>query len=88
MTQDPLKHLSAIRALVDTAQRHASKLALACNPDSLPAAAAVALQHALECAQVQAFTLTRLLAAPPRPQGQAPDKERTTACLPEPPELG
>jgi len=85
---EPLKHLSAIGALVDAAQRHGSKLAAAFHPDSLPAAAAVALQHALECAQVQALRLRRALPAlpaPPKAHGQEGNKQGAMPCLPEPP---
>jgi len=81
----PLRHLSAISALVDTAQRHASKLAEASHPESLSAATAVALQHALECAQVQALTLRRALRAQPTAQEQDGNKEGTTPCPPHSP---
>jgi hypothetical protein len=86
MMQDPLKHLSAISALVDTAQRHGSKLAQAQNPDSHAGAAAVGLQHALECAQVQALILRRLLPTPPNGQRPAGNKEGRIACPPDSPE--
>jgi hypothetical protein len=81
---EPLKHLSAIGALVDAAQRHGSKLAAAFHPDSLAAAAAVALQHALECAQVQALRLRRALPAAPKAHGQEGNKQGAMPCLPEP----
>jgi len=82
---NPSRHLSAITALVDTAQRHAARLAARLDPDSLPAVAAVALQQALECAQVQALFLGRTLRAPPTAQEQDGNKEGTTPCLPHSP---
>jgi hypothetical protein len=82
-----LRRLTAITALLDTAQRDAARLALPLHPDGLPAAAALALLHALECAQVQALTFRRLLTTPRPGHGQQEDKEGTTPCLPAPPAL-
>jgi len=72
--------LKALTGLLDAAQRNASRLAAVLHPDGPPAAAAAALQHALECAQLQLLTLSRLLHAPPCSPGQQPDKEGTTPC--------
>jgi hypothetical protein len=85
MIKNRLRNLTAIGALVDTAQTHAAKIAGDQHPDSLTAAAAVALQHALECAQVQAITLRRLLSAPPQGREQERNKEETTPCPPDSP---
>jgi len=78
----PAARLTAITTTLDAAQTEASRIAEAAPPATLSAAVAVGLQHALECAQVQALILQRLLATAPPGQGQPRDNDGTTPCPP------